>query len=181
MQDLSIVQYYNAPLSQFGFLSHVPVLTAACMTSTGPVLELGTGFGSTLVLHGICGVQKREILSLESDKTWLGAFNFYRRSWHIFKHVESFVNLPEYNDEWGLAFVDHGILNQRGLSLAALKNVPVVVAHDTCHERLNYHTDECPKPLGMFRYRFDYQWQGPKTSVLSNTVNVERIFKELGL
>ena len=181
MEDRLVVKYYNAPLSQFGFLSHTPVLTATCLITTGPVLELGAGFGSTLILHGICGTQKRRLLTIENDKTWMGAFNFYKRTWHKFKLVDSFINLPEYKEEWGLAFVDHGILGQRGIALEAVKDIPIVVAHDTCHEKLNYDNYSDISPLTFFKYRFDYWWQGPQTSVLSNSINVFEIFKELGL
>lgn len=175
------MRYYTASFSSFGYLSHLPIITAACMVSTGPVLELGAGFGSTFSLHGICGVSKRKILTIESDKHWLAQFNYYKRPWHDFKHVTSFVGLPEYKEEWGLAFVDHGILGERGLALAAVKDVPIVVAHDTCHEQLNYTNEGVLQPLSSFKYRFDYQWFGPQTSVLSNTIDVFTKFRELGL
>jgi len=169
-------------LKGFSFLSHVPVLTAACTITTGPVLELGAGFGSTFALHGICGVTGRDILTLEHDKTWLTAFGYYMRSWHKFKHVKSFVGLPEYTDrEWGMAFVDHGIFGERGLALAEVRHIPIIVCHDTCYELLNYTNDGFPQVLDSFKYRFDHQWQGPQTSILSDTVDIVSIFKEFGL
>lgn len=180
MEDKLVVKYYNAPLSVFGFLSHLPLLTAACTISTGSVLELGAGFGSTFMLHGICASAKRKIVTIENDKNWIAAFNFYKRPWHEFKLVSSFVGLPEYSQNWGLAFVDHGILGERGIALASVHHVPIVVCHDTCHEDLNYFYDNI-YPLRTFKYRFDFHWQGPMTSVLSDTVNVNEIFKEMGL
>jgi len=181
MENPSVVKYYNTPLSRFFFLSHLPILTAAFTITSGPVLELGAGFGSTFALHGLCGATKRKLVTVENDKIWLSAFGYYRREWHEFKHAESFLDLPEYRESWGLAFVDHGILGERGLALAELRDVPVVVAHDTCHESLNYTNDGVPQPLSSFKFRFDHKWQGPQTSVLSNTIDVYKMFKEMGL
>jgi hypothetical protein len=175
------VRYYTTSFSTFGYLSHLPIISAACLVTIGPVLELGAGFGSTFALHGICGVSKRKIVTVESDGNWLAQFQYYKRPWHDFRYVTSFIDLPEYQEKWGLAFVDHGILGERGLALAAVKDVPIVVAHDTCHEQLNYTNKGVPQPLRGFRYRFDYQWFGPQTSVLSNTIDVFNQFKELGL
>jgi len=89
--------------------------------------------------------------------------------------------LPEYSEKWGLAFVDHGILGQRGIALAELKDVPIIVAHDTCHNILNYYNEGLPDPLNLFKYKFDFQWQGPQTSAMSNSVDVVKVFKEMGL
>lgn len=176
------VVYYNVNVSAFYFLSHMPILTAAGMITAGPILEIGAGFGSTLALHGMCGVMNRDILTLESSKTWMSWFSLYKRKWHKFKHVESFIDIPEYHErEWGMAFLDHGILGERGLALSGISHIPVVVAHDTDREDLNYTNENVPPVLDSFKYRYDHQWIGPQTSVLSNTVDVVSIFREFKL
>ena len=158
------------------YFSHVPLLTAAASMTSGRVLELGSGLGSTLPLHGICGAMKREIVTLDSDPEWLNMFTVYSRYWHTFKHVDSFENLPEYNEKWGMAFVDHGISLERGVSIEKLKDVPVIVVHDTCHPFLYGY-----EVLENFKYRYDWKIKQPMTTVVSNTVDVREMFTKVGL
>ena len=159
------------------YFSHVPLLTAAASLTSGRVLELGSGLGSTLALHGICGSTGRELVTLETDETWLNTFTVYGRSWHILRHVPDFNNLIEYSQEWGLAFVDHGIAEQRGMSIEKLRHVPVIVAHDTCHPWLyNYEPI-----LNNFKYRYDWKVKQPMTTVVIDTIDVAEMFAKAGL
>lgn len=171
------------PMSAFGFMSHVPLLVASCLKTTGPVLELGAGFGSTFALHAICAETQRMLVTLESSLTWLREFEYYKRPWHRFRHVKSFIGLKEYDEEWEMAFIDHGILGERGPALWGVRNVPVIVVHDTNHEELNYTNPEngVKQPLRHFKYRYDYRLFGPQTSVVSNSVDVNEMFKEADL
>jgi len=176
------VIYRFVSMSSFGFLSHMPIVTAACTVTTGPIIELGSGFGSTFALHGMCAKDKRQVLTLESDEVWLGSFWVYGRTWHRIKHTPSFIDLPDYTDqEWGLAIVDHGILGERGIALKGLSHVPVIVAHDTDFEALNYTNDGVPQILDSFKYRYNFKFTMPQTSVLSNTIDVEDLFGGLQL
>ena len=160
------------------YLSHLPILSAAVSITQGPVLELGAGLGSTLLLHGLCGASKRKLVTLESDKEWLGKFLNFGRSWHEFRFVEDFLDIPEYKKEWGLVFIDHGIALQRGISLKKLENSSVIVCHDTCHFFLYEYE---PTLSNNFRSHWDYQIMGPRTTVVSNIFNVAKKFAEFGL
>lgn len=154
------------------YFSHAPLLAAAIANTSGPVLELGAGFGSTLMLHGLCGAANRELVTLETDAAWLQSFMNYGREWHTFKHVTDYTEIEEYSQYWGLAFVDHGIALQRGHSVEMLKHCPMVVAHDTCHHFLyNYEP-----VLSSFKHRYDYKIEGPMTTVVSNIIDVKRLF-----
>ena len=146
------------------------------MTS-GPVLELGSGLGSTLLLHGLCGSAGRKLTTLETDATWIMRFTNYGRDWHRIKLIESFVTLSEYEENWGLAFIDHGISGQRAVSITALKHIPIIVVHDTCHPWLYGYAEAFKK----FRYIWDWKVSGPQTSVLSDIIDVRRIFGSMGL
>ena len=88
-----------------GYLSHLPLLAAAMTIASGPALELGAGLGSTFLLHGLCGVSGWELLTIESDAGWMQKFQNYERTWHRFKRVENFLELPEYRRGWGIVFV----------------------------------------------------------------------------
>jgi len=160
-----------------GYSSHTTLLTAAFSITTGPVLELGSGLGSTLVLHGLCGSNDRSLTTIESDETWMKMLKDYHRPWHTFRHVVNFVNLPEYKEEWGLAFVDHGLMHQRNHSIVSLKHVPIIVVHDTCTPQL-YGYNEA---FTHFKYIWNLQLFGPKTSVISNLIQVDKIFGRFDL
>ena len=160
-----------------GYFSHNPVLSAAVLLTSGPVLELGTGYGSSLTLHGLCGMMKRKLVSIESDEIWLERFLSYERSWHKFRFASDFMNLPEYKEKWGLVFVDHGISMQRGHAVRMLKDTPIIVAHDTCH----FFLYDYEPTLSQFKYRWDYKVKAPQTTVVSNSVNVAELFSEAKL
>jgi len=160
-----------------GYFSHIPLLAMAVLNTTGPVLELGAGLGSTLMLHGLCCGLERELTTLESNKEWLERFLPFTNSWHTIKEVSSFKGLVEYRRSWGLAFVDHGIMEQREDSIKALIETPIIVVHDTCHP---WHYGYEPL-LSTFKYRFDWQVRGPKTSIVSQTINVANLFVERNL
>jgi hypothetical protein len=145
--------------------------------TSGPVLELGAGLGSTYLLHGLCGVASRKLLTLDSNQDWLLRFINYGRPWHKFNMVESYLDLPEYKENWGLAFVDHGIYEQRGYSITQLKHVPVIVVHDTCHPWLYGYNDA----LDEYCYRWDYWVNGPQTTVISNIRDIRQEFARLSL
>ena len=159
------------------YLSHIPVLAAAMALTSGPVLELGAGLGSTYTLHGLCGVMGRKLLTLESNKDWLLKFINYGRPWHEFKLVESYLNLPEYKKDWGLVFVDHGLYEQRGHSITQLKHVPVIVVHDTCHPWL-YGYNEA---ISEYCYRWDWWVNGPQTTIISNIRDMREDMARLSL
>lgn len=165
------------------YFTHIPLLTAATLKTTGPVLELGAGLGSTLLLHGACAAQGRKLVTLDNDATWLGRFTNFSRSWHRLSLVEDFINLLEYKERWGLVLVDHGISEQRGTSVAALQaNADMILCHDTCHFFLYGY-----EPLlSSFKFRWNFKPHGmrgsdPMTSVVSQTINVAELFGELGL
>jgi len=160
-----------------GYFSHIPLLSAAITVTTGPVLELGAGLGSTPMLHGLCGAQERKLVTLESDENWFNQFTKYGRSWHIFRFVTDFTDLPEYKEEWGVAFVDHGIAHQRCVSVEALSHTPILVVHDTCHPRLYGYEPV----LDTFKYRWDWRIILPQTTVVSNSIDVAGLFTRMRL
>ncbi len=168
------------------YYSHQSLLAAAMTITKGSVLELGSGLGSTLMLHGLCGSMKRQLLTIESDEQWMLKFINYGRAWHQFRLVENYIDLPEYKQQWGLAFIDHGNTGDlnasliRGHSVIELQDTPVLILHDTCWSFL-YNYDEA---LKLFKYRWDWRVQHeecPQTTAVSKTINVSKIFAEFGL
>jgi hypothetical protein len=64
----------------YGTMSHYPILAACVARTTESVIECGTGFGSTPLLHYAC--RGRYLLSADSNPEWLGLFGGYANTDH---------------------------------------------------------------------------------------------------
>ncbi len=70
--------------------THQPVLYEMAMQTSGPIIEFGCGHGSTELLHEICKVNKRLLISLDDNLEWLNTFKEKYKSdsaWHKFIFV----------------------------------------------------------------------------------------------
>ena len=127
-----------------GYLSHVSVLASVLSRTTGPVLELGCGWGSTPLIHYMC--RDRHVYTVESNREWMENFRHYHRRTHYFRqvgHEEMSVERlmkawahfahevcggPVY---WDVCFVDHTPGESRVPVIMALRGrVRFFVAHD---------------------------------------------------
>ena len=149
------------------YATHQPVLVACMMLTKGPVLELGCGNGSTLLLHGMCGFMKRKLYTFESNEKWMNKFISLRRKWHQIIRVYKWLGLAAYQDRWGLVLVDHSIARHRGRTIDELK-ADIIVAHDSHRERSCRYTPRFAK----FKYRYDYRKLKPWTTAISNTIDL---------
>lgn len=146
------------------YMSHQPIL-AACMLRTAkkPVLELGCGWGSTPLLHGLCAARKQDLLTLERLKEWKEKFLYLEREWHQFYDVDSWYNVSNIYDkiEFGLAFIDHNDALARGHSLKMLADCADLIV---CHDRIC----NCRYDFSKFKYVYHYTDVYPHTHVASN-------------
>jgi len=146
--------------------SHIPVLIKMIQMSEGPILELGTGFYSTPILHWICAENKRKLVSYESSADYFEVVKRYATDFHEVNFVEDWskIDISEY---WGLVFVDHYPAEQRILEMARVtNNADYVVAHDSepRNDKL-YHYSTINE---LYKYRYDYDKLYPNTVVFSN-------------
>ena len=73
----------NAKQLKAGEGSHIPILSRIIEISEGPILELGTGFNSTPVIHWLGNEKKRKVVSYESDKMFYLVARNYRNKFFI--------------------------------------------------------------------------------------------------
>jgi hypothetical protein len=147
------------------YSTHLPVLTAAiCRTAKGPVLELGCGYYSTPVLHEICAVQNRILISADNDKSWLEKFEYMQSEKHQFYCPADWTKLEVIDVyRWSVVFIDHHPPLRRKIDIERLQNnADFLVIHDT--ENPIYHYEQV---LAAFKYRFDYKKLHPWTTVVS--------------
>jgi hypothetical protein len=146
--------------------SHLALLTRVFDISEGPVLELGTGFFSTLLLHWLATTYQRQVFSFESSQGWYDRAKKYENRWHHIVHVPDW-DAAQIEQPWGMAFVDHSPGKRRPREVVRLAPwAQYIVIHDT--QDFSDGEYQFSKAWPSFQYRHDYKKVVPWTSVVSN-------------
>ena len=178
--------------------THSAPLAITCMNTTGPVLELGCGLYSTLLLHTICEKQGRRLHTVDHTLSWLNKFTHLETSLHSFEHVKcgAFnVTLLEFvyklspdwakkiddswdqvgkDEHWGLVFLDQLPLSRRIKDLKRLRtSADVFVIHNT--NRMGNWLSEFWPYLETFNYLYVFP-AFPATVVCSDKIDVRMFF-----
>ena len=130
-----------------GWSTHLPLLCEAVGLTggpdAGPVLEIGCGMYSTLVLHGICS--GRQLVSLETDRAWFERFAHLEATHHRLLWAPDYDAFDALLREtpWDVVLIDHAPEPRRIVDAAKVTHARVVVFHDT-----NWND----------AYRFDLVW-----------------------
>lgn len=159
-----------------GFGTHQPLLLHALEITRGPVLEIGCGYYSTPMLHHLCRAQRRNLVTLDSQKEWMQRFLCLEcgvPTLHAFHYVPDFMEqllTPWWADKswgWSVALIDNHPEASRKHLIEKLKDrAEVLVIHDT--EEAGY---ELETVLPSFKYRFDYKELFPWTSAVSDVLD----------
>lgn len=164
-----IEHYLQFPLDNL-YGSHQPVLLATSILTFdgGPVLELGCGYFSTVLLHRIIVVeQQRYLLSTDTDLEWLTKFqNNMSSSLHEFRHVKQTSDwnfIGTNRPRWTMALIDHKPGERRTTDLIRLANITdIVILHDTETTGYKYEPG-----LAYYPYQYRYKYLSTYTDVLS--------------
>ncbi len=159
--------------------THQEGLMYAVAATTGPVIELGAGYYSTPLLHGVCAATGRLLITVEGTKEWAERFQPWSTEQHrIYYDPEQ--KLPYTFESPGVVFIDHDtedvrkpsenpmvdrILKRpgytRGIRALEAKAVgtEIVVLHDTqpAMEELYPGLREA---IGEFKYVREYMLNG---------------------
>lgn len=156
------------------YASHLPYLLRALQVTEGPVLELGTGNGSTPVLHWCCELVGRRLVSMESDAKWVARFAAqFASPTHEVLTVTDWDAAPV-EQSWAVVLVDHGPADRRQVELGRVTpHAQIVVVHDTNWYNEKHYHFKAHQRFEAFRYRYDSPYK-PKTTVLSHTIDVGR-------
>ena len=159
------------------FSSHQPILIHTLNTiKTGKVLEYGMGWGSTPIIHTICGMQNRKALSVETNINWMNKFLNYQYENHELLHLAN-RDLCKWDhelfkDKYSIAFIDGHPEKVRNVFIEKVKNnVDYFVVHDTeealhgknPHPIFSYEWD-----FSGFKHQYHMENGGPASSLLSN-------------
>lgn len=175
-EDVGITAPIPANGRSRAYSSHMPVLLDLLSKTDGPVLELGSGRYSTPLIHWSCAATQRFVLTLERSKKYFEYASQFADTWHKVVLVEDWDKYPldgPSGKKWSLAFVDHEG-PRRGTETKRLADLAdIIVCHDTCgrDEKKYGYKDAWPS----FKYRYQFQLVRPRTSVVSNTVDVGKL------
>ncbi len=173
------------PKPVYKITTHLPVLAVAVACTKGPVLEIGCGYCSTIFLHQACRQMCRPLDSVESDPAWIrrlihmehSLHRFYDRNlipdWRIFAAAGV---APSWG-KWNLALIDQWPAEDRRVSIEVLRgSVGAFIVHDTEPEAAEDYGFE--PLLANFKYRQDWTYVKPWTTVVSDSIDVRNWFNE---
>jgi hypothetical protein len=163
-------------MTKESFGSHVPILIEClCLAPAGPVLEIGMGEYSTLVLHQFRHLRK--ITSIDNDINYVNTFlHLQEAEQHRIMHVDNYETFPLEDTHWAVALVDHTVEGRMRELKRLWKHCDLAVVHD-CTGAADV--------LEQLRGTWKHYWGSSRfaTAVFTDIPNVvERIgsFDELG-
>ena len=186
--DLIVDEYkesylkYKLGESMIPYSTHQPILIHLLNTiKKGDVLEYGMGWNSTPIMHTICGMQGRKLLSVETDKEWFDKFAGYQGDNHNLLHVDcqelSKWNHPLFKEKYVIAFIDGSNNISRQKFIETIKvNVDYFVIHDTEEAVHNFKYPEFTYgwDFSGFKHCYHLQIGGPSASLVSNLEEIDK-------
>ena len=153
--------------------SHLPILLRALdLSEKGDVLELGLGTYSTPVLHWICSIQNRRLVSYENNEKYFNEFIKWKKDFHEIYLAKDLSTVDITSNHWSVVLVDQKPTEKRKNSIKRLaNNADYIIAHDSEPEKDKYY--KYSWVYRFFKYRYDYVKYLPHTTVLSNFINLD--------
>lgn len=144
--------------------THQPVLIHMINETTGSVIEFGMGVYSTPLIHSLCNLQKRFVLSVETDKQWYNKFHYEYTS--ILIEPEKLDKCYTININFSVALIDGNPLKFRQEFINIMKDkVDYFVVHDS---EVGEGDELYDYDFSSFKNVFHFTEILPNTTVLSN-------------
>ncbi len=159
-------------------LSYYPLLFMALEATKGDVLELGTGYGSTQLLHDYC--KKRKLFSYEEKIEWLDKFIELTSVKHKLNFVSDWDMVNNNHYKVSVLFVDHAPGERRKIDIVNFQNkAEIIVCHDT--EPAADYGYQMRQYFDLFKYVVEVKTDGAWVSAMSNTIDLTQwVGKEFG-
>ena len=127
------------------YATHQPFLWHYLKKTTKPILELGSGYGSTPLLHAYSAHHNIPLYTLDHDTAWLSRFSPLKSDIHTLLSVDVSGDWQAFQDaiptgiQWGVVFIDHGSWQSRVNCVRFLKDkAEYVIVHDFDNLVANY-------------------------------------------
>ena len=154
--------------------SHISILTRTFDASKGDVLEIGTGYFSTLLLDWLGSISNRVIFSYESNINWYQRAKKFESQNHKIILCKDWDSADFDKKHWGLVFIDHDPPARRKVEVLRLaKKADFIVIHDTnpIYDQSYGYSVLWPK----FKYVRHFKKYSPWTTVVSNFKKLTKI------
>lgn len=145
-----------------GFSSFQVALIAVMKATTGPVLECGTGFYSTPMLHWWARLEHRHVTSYEGNPAYYEFSKNFQSEWHDVTLVSDWDRI-EVGRLWSVVLIDHEPARRR-IEFARVRHAEYVVFHDAEHER----AFRLKRLYRLYKYGRVFSDLGTDTMVFSN-------------
>jgi len=160
-------------------LSYYPLLFKALEETKGDVLELGTGHGSTVLLHDYCK-GKRNLYSFDEKPEWLNKFTYLQYNENGVHHechhvmgVEGWRKVFQPNKNPSVIFIDHAPGEDRKQMILDFKDTKgIIVCHDT--EPAADHGYQMRQHFPLFKYKVEVKTNGAWATALSNEIDITK-------
>lgn len=162
-------------------LSYYPLLFLALEeTKSGDVIEMGTGYGSTKLLHDYC-IGKRKLFSFEEKKEWYDKMiEHLKGSKGDGSHQLTLISEPttwdfvkDNHQDAKVVFIDHAPGERRKYDIVNFKDIDgVIVCHDT--EPIGAGDYQMRQHFGLFKYVIEVKTDGAWATALSNTIDTTK-------
>jgi len=151
--------------------THMPLLIKAVQATQGTVVEVGGGVFSTPLLHWLCKMQGRRLITYENEAQFMAFSKEFQSEKHSVRLIEDW-DAMDFRSKRGVVFIDHHPEFRRGLDAIRFKDsADIIVMHDTERpEKYNYNG-----VWEHFKYVQHYRDAKPWTSMVSNTIDVTKL------
>ena len=151
------------------FATHMPLLLACLRHTSGPVLELGSGWFSTPLVASVAN--DRLVRTVETNPDWFEHIARIATRQPVTRHRHQMVFVPDYSDapvedhDWSIVLLDHEPPSRRGVDALRLRDrCQLMIGHDSQHPDYGYEP-----VFDTFKYRFTLSSVFPWTTVVSDT------------
>ncbi|MCX6702000.1 MAG: hypothetical protein NTX96_02270 [Candidatus Zambryskibacteria bacterium] len=151
------------------YSTHNLILIKTLLLSEGPVLELGSGFFSTPLLHWMCKGMGRKLVTYESNPDYLKFAKKFQSQGHTIRFITNWDEV-DFKTYWGVVFIDHTTERRSVDAINFKDSADYIIIHDT-NTPDEYGYD---KVWPHFKYRYDWKDCRPWTTVVSNFMDVSK-------
>lgn len=151
--------------------NHLYLLWDALEKTSGEVVEMGCGRGSTPFLREYCKDKNRMLYSYESDFEWHRKFESMNDAIHKVIRVTDWDVVATSHKSPSVVLIDHAPGERRKIDLERFMNkAHILVMHDT--EPAADHGYQMRQFKKQFRWWRDHESPGAWASIASNYVEV---------
>ena len=152
-------------------LSYYPLLFKALEATRGDVVEMGTGHGSTPLLHDYMLLKDRFLHSYETNKEWFDKFKDLASDRHALSLLSDWDICSNENKKPSVVFIDHAPGERRKEDILRFEDTAgVLVIHDS--EPTGAGNYKVRQHFRRFKYCVEVKTSGAWATALSNVIDV---------